>query len=62
MIHLKDLIAVLDVDTHITITATINYKEIYDGFPRDFNEKSYELFHVKAVWFSKIHNSLMIEL
>lgn len=60
---LRDLIEVIDADTLINVQE--NYKEVFDGCPLDAieNLKTNQLSKpLKAVWYSKVYNRLMIEI
>ena len=64
-VNLYALLKLLDGDTQIQIS--LKNKEIYDGYSRDYKEITVNNIHltryeIKAIWYSKVYNRLMIEL
>ena len=59
---LKELIAVLDVDTQINVSES--YKEIFDGRYAEYGGLTEAQLNkpVKVVWMSKVYNRIMIEI
>ena len=60
---LRELIEVIDADTYINVQE--NYNEVFDGCPLDAKEdlrESQLTKSLKAVWYSKVYNRLMIEI
>lgn len=57
---LQQLINVLDADTYFTVVH--DYEDIFKGVPDEFDKAEYNVYVVKVVWFSKIYNTLMIEI
>ncbi len=60
---LRELIEVIDSDTLINVQE--NYNEVFDGTPLDAIEElrvNQLTKPLKAVWYSKVYNRLMIEI
>ena len=57
---LKSLIDVLDADTMFTVQK--NHEDVFNGLPDEFTASVYDDHEVKAVWYSRLYTSLMIEI